>query len=153
MDGEVICEKGRHVNCLHTRRKAAPPKQAKPMQAAAAGPVEAYLASLAPKERAALEKVRKAILAAAPDAVEGVSYGMPAYKVDGHGVAGFAAFRDHLSYFPMSSTLLDALEDEVAAFRTSNGTLQFTLDRPLPATLVRKLVKARLAEARASKGP
>ncbi|MEA3189536.1 MAG: hypothetical protein QOD77_118 [Thermoplasmata archaeon] len=136
MDG-VICEKGRHVNCLHAKRKAK-----------AASPVQDYLAGLAPEPRAALEKLQKAILAAAPTAVEGMSYGMPAFKLDGHGIAAFAAFKDHLSFFPMSGTLVATMQADLGGFKTSKGTVQFTLDKPLPAALVKKMVKARIAELR-----
>ena len=114
--------------------------------------VEAYLAKLGPKERAALERVRALVLEAVPGAVERMSYGMPAVKLDGKGVAGYAAFKGHLSYFPMSSNVVPLLAAELEGFTTSKGTIQFTLDKPLPAALVRKLVKARLAELQAGKG-
>jgi len=116
------------------------------------GVVQAYLAALDPKRRAALERLRKIVLDVAPRAEEGMSYGMPAFKLDGHGIAAFAAFRDHLSFFPMSGTALDLVKDDVRGFRTSKSTLQFTLEKPLPTALVKKVVKARIAEMRGSKG-
>ena len=106
--------------------------------------VDAWLARLAPEPRAALEKLRAQIHAAAPGAEEVISYGMPAFKLHGHLVA-FCAFKKHLSLFPMSSTLLQALP-EAAPFMTSSGTLQFQPGKPIPAALVKKIVKARIVQ-------
>jgi uncharacterized protein YdhG (YjbR/CyaY superfamily) len=111
-------------------------------------PVETYLATLSADKRATLEKVRKAIRAAAPKAVEGVSYGMPAFIL-GKPIAGFVAAKDHCSYFPMSGSVVSALRDELKGYETSKGTLRFPVGRPPPAALIRKLVKARLAEIEA----
>jgi len=108
---------------------------------------QAYLAALPPRQQKALERVRNAILAVAPDAVDGWSYGMPVLKVEGRAIAGLAAFADHLSLFPMSGTALDGVPG-VAAFRTSKSTVQFTPQRPLPVALVKAIVRARLAELR-----
>jgi uncharacterized protein YdhG (YjbR/CyaY superfamily) len=106
--------------------------------------IDAWLARLAPEPRAALEKLRAQIHAAAPGAEECISYGMPTFKLHGHLVA-FGAFRKHLSFFPMSSTLLRTLP-EAGAFATSTGTMQFQPDKPIPAALVKKIVKARIAQ-------
>ncbi len=106
--------------------------------------IDAWLARLAPEPRAALEKLRAQIHAAAPGAEEAISYGMPAFKLHGHLVA-FGAFKNHLSFFPMSSTLLKTLP-EAAPFATSTGTMQFQPDKPIPAALVKKIVKARIAQ-------
>jgi len=106
--------------------------------------VDAWLTRLAPEPRAALEKLRAQIHAAAPGAEEIISYGMPAFKLHGHLVA-FCAFKKHLSFFPMSSTLLKTLP-EAAPFITSTGTMQFQPDKPIPAALVKKIVKARIAQ-------
>jgi uncharacterized protein YdhG (YjbR/CyaY superfamily) len=106
--------------------------------------VDAWLARLAPEPRAALEKLRAQIHAAAPGAEEVISYGMPAFKLHGHLVA-FCAFKKHLSFFPMSSTLLQTFP-EAAPFITSSGTMQFQPDKPIPAALVKKIVKARIAQ-------
>src|ERR1700741_4592883 len=108
-------------------------------------PVEAYLATLSEDKRATLETVRKAIHAAAPGAVEGVSYGMPAFIL-GKAIAGFVAAKDHLSYFPMSGSVVATMKDDLKGYYTSKGTIRFAVGRPLPAALIRKLVKARLAE-------
>jgi uncharacterized protein YdhG (YjbR/CyaY superfamily) len=106
--------------------------------------VDHWLSRLDPKQRAALERLRAQIRAAAPGAEEVISYGQPTIKLHGHLVA-FGAFRKHLSFFPMSSTLLRQFP-EAAPFATSSGTLQFQPDKPLPAALVKRLVKARIAQ-------
>ncbi|MDE3187847.1 MAG: DUF1801 domain-containing protein [Acidobacteriota bacterium] len=113
--------------------------------------VEAYLARVPEPARGTLEKVRAAIRAAAPAAAtEGLSYGMPALHYKGALVA-YAAFKNHCSFFPMSLAVLADLKDELATYQTSKGTLQFPLDKPLRDALVRKLVKARVAEKDAKK--
>jgi uncharacterized protein YdhG (YjbR/CyaY superfamily) len=108
--------------------------------------VEAYLARVPEPHRTTLEKVRAMIRAAAPAAAEEcVSYGMPAFRYKGALVA-YAAFKKHCSFFPMGSRVLDELADEVGSYRTAKGTLQFAPDKPLPASLVKKLVKARVRQ-------
>lgn len=108
--------------------------------------VNAYLAAPEPAKREALERLRAAILEILPEAQQCTSYGMPTFKVGGKAVAGFAAFKHHLSYFPHSSTVLSRLADGVAGYTTSKGTLQFPVDAGLPKTLVNKLIVARLRE-------
>lgn len=111
--------------------------------------VEEYLARVPEPARSTLEKVRAMIRAAAPaEATEVISYGMPAFHYKGALVA-YAAFKKHCSFFPMNASLIDALGEELKGYRTSKGTLQFPLDKPLPAALVRKMVKARVAENKA----
>jgi uncharacterized protein YdhG (YjbR/CyaY superfamily) len=99
-----------------------------------------------PRVRAALQKVRRAILAVAPKAEECISYGMPAFRLNGKLIAGFRAAANHYSFHPMSGTTVATLEAELLEYDTSPGTIRFSARDPLPATLVRKLVKARLAE-------
>jgi uncharacterized protein YdhG (YjbR/CyaY superfamily) len=106
---------------------------------------DAYLAKLSADKRATLEKVRKAIRAAAPKAEEGMSYGMPAF-VQGKPIAGYSASANHCSYFPMSGAITAQFEEELAKYQVSKGGFKFTIGKPPPATLIRKLVKARLAE-------
>src|SRR5881275_3278258 len=106
--------------------------------------VNAYLRAVPPAPRAALQKLRKTIQAAAPDATEGISYGIPMFKHHGM-LVGYAGFKEHCSLF-MSTYVTRALKKELAAYDTSKGTIRFTADNPLPATLVRKLVKARIAQ-------
>jgi uncharacterized protein YdhG (YjbR/CyaY superfamily) len=108
--------------------------------------VEAYLKKVPEPAQATLEKVRAAIRAAAPEeAEECISYGMPAFRYKG-ALVGYAAFKSHLSFFPMSAAVLDELGDEVAAWRTAKGTLQFASDKALPVGLVKKIVKARVRQ-------
>jgi uncharacterized protein YdhG (YjbR/CyaY superfamily) len=106
--------------------------------------VAAYLRAVPPAPRAALQQLRKTIKAAAPKATEVISYGIPMFKHHCM-LMGYAAFKDHCSLF-MSTHLTGALKQAVAPYVTSKGTIRFTADQPLPATLVRKLVKARLAQ-------
>jgi uncharacterized protein YdhG (YjbR/CyaY superfamily) len=108
--------------------------------------VQAYLAKVPEPARGTLEKLRAMIRAAAPrEATEGLSYGMPAFTY-GKPLVGYAAFKDHCSLFPMSGAVIAAMNDELKGYVTSKGTIQFALEKPLPASLVKKIVKARLAE-------
>ena len=108
--------------------------------------VDAYLAKVPEPARATLEKVRATIRSVVPaETTEGLSYGMPAFRYKGALVA-YAAFKDHCSFFPCQASLIDQMKDELKNYRTSKGTLQFPLDKPLPAALVKKMVKARIAE-------
>jgi uncharacterized protein YdhG (YjbR/CyaY superfamily) len=108
--------------------------------------VEAYLAKVPEPARTTLQKVRATIRSVVPaEATEGLSYGMPAFRYKGALVA-YAAFKDHCSFFPMQASLIDEMKDELKNYRTSKGTLQFSMDEPLPATLLKKMVKARIAE-------
>jgi len=113
--------------------------------------VDEYLAGVPKEARATLEKLRKTIKAAAPMASESISYQMPMYKHHGM-VIGFAAFKDHCSLFP-GAAVMDAHKEELKRYDTSKGTIRFPANKPLPAALVKKLVKARIAEneARAMK--
>jgi uncharacterized protein YdhG (YjbR/CyaY superfamily) len=82
-----------------------------------------------------------------PEAEQCITYQIPTFKVDGKGIAGFAAFKKHCSYFPMSGSVFNQLKQEVEKYKTSSGALQFAIDQPLPKSLVRKLIKVRFAEA------
>ena len=101
--------------------------------------VDEYLAALPEDSRATLEKIRKMIKAAAPKATEGISYQMPMYKQHGM-VIGFAAFKNHCSIFP-GSRAVATHKDELKGYETSKGTIRFPIGKPLPAGLVKKLVK------------
>jgi uncharacterized protein YdhG (YjbR/CyaY superfamily) len=108
--------------------------------------MDEYLAGIPEPARTTLHKLRASIRSAVPaEATEGISYGMPAFKYKGSLVA-FAAFSNHCSLFPMSLAVMDAFRKELQAFDTTKGTIHFPLDKPLPAALVKKLVKARVAE-------
>lgn len=110
--------------------------------------VDAYLAGIEEPKRSTLEAVRRAIRAVVPEAEEGISYGMPAFRVEGKVVAGFAAFESHLAYLPHSGTLLAGLADELAGYECTSGSLHFAIDQPLPDDLVERLVEAKLAQLR-----
>lgn len=102
-----------------------------------------YLKAAPPDQRAILKKLRQTIRAAAPKATELISYGIPSYKHHGY-LVGFAAFKNHCSFFP--GTALAAFKKEFASYETSKGTVRFTVDKPIPAALVRKVVKARVVQ-------
>jgi 3-methyladenine DNA glycosylase AlkD/uncharacterized protein YdhG (YjbR/CyaY superfamily) len=114
--------------------------------------VDAYLAKLSDEQRTTLEEVRRAIRAAAPGAEEGMSYGMPAF-IQGKPIAGYSASAQHCSYFPMSGSVTQALEAELRGYATSKGGFRFPIGKAPRATLIRKLVKARLAEVEAASKP
>lgn len=106
--------------------------------------VDRHLARVPEPQRSTLRSLRKTILEIIPNAEEVISYGFPGYKLDGKVVAGFDAFKNHCSYFPHSSLVISALEKELANYKTSKGALQFAIDKPLPKTLVKKLIQTKL---------
>ena len=110
--------------------------------------VDDYLATLPEDARATLEKIRKTIRAAAPKATEVISYQMPMYKQHGM-VVGFAAFKDHCSLFPGAKAVA-TYQDELKSYGTSKGTIRFPIGKPLPASLVKKIVKSCIAENEAA---
>ena len=107
--------------------------------------IDEYLAGVDEPGRSTLEVLRRTLLDLLPEAEQGMSYGVPAFRVRGTPVAGFAAAKRHLSYFPHSGDVITRLGDAVAGYSTSKGTLRFGLDEPLPVPLVRALVEARCA--------
>jgi uncharacterized protein YdhG (YjbR/CyaY superfamily) len=115
--------------------------------------VDEYLAGLPEEQRAALEKLRETIRAAAPQATETISYGMPAFQQDGRFLVSYAAFKDHCSLYPASSAVREALGDEIQPYFSGKGTLRFQADEPIPAALVKKIVKRRLEENAARSRP
>ena len=110
--------------------------------------IDSYVEALDEPKRSTLQALRKTILEIVPDAEQGLSYGMPAFKRQGKTVAGFAAFKGHLSYLPHSGSVLAELGDTIAGYETSKGSLKFAIDKPLPKRLVRQLVKSRMRELR-----
>ncbi len=108
--------------------------------------LEAYFASLSADKRAALQKLREAIRGAAPEAEEGFSYGLPAFRLGGRPLVCYGASTRHCSFYPMSPAVIRAHAKDLKKYETSKGTIRFAPARPLPASLVRKLVGARIAE-------
>lgn len=116
------------------------------MKRTAAKDTDEYLAQVPEPARTTLGKIRAMIRAAAPsEAIEGISYQMPVFKYKGL-LMGFAAYSDHCSLFPMSAALVVEFQEELKNYSTSKGTIRFALDKPLPAALVKKLTKARVAQ-------
>ncbi len=109
------------------------------------GTIDEYLAAVSDDKRAALEKLRKTIRAAAPQAEECISYQLAAFRQNGMLVA-FGATANHCAFYLMSSSTVEAHKNELKDYDTRKGTIRFQADKPLPAALVRKLVKARIAE-------
>ena len=115
--------------------------------------IDEYLAGVDADHRDALQKLRETIHAVAPKAEECISYGIPAFRLNGHSLVFFGAWANHCAFYPGSFKTLKKFRNELRTFQTSKGTLRFSPDKPMPVALVKKLLKARLAEnnARANK--
>ena len=109
--------------------------------------VDRYFADLEEPKRSTLEEMRRRILEVIPDAEQGLSYAMPAFKMNGKVVAGLAAFKSHLSYLPHSGSVLAAVADKIGAYDQTKGSLHFPVDDPLPRELIRELIEAKMREA------
>jgi uncharacterized protein YdhG (YjbR/CyaY superfamily) len=116
---------------------------------APAAEIDDYLRDLDEPKRGTLESLRRTILEVVPQAEQVISYRVPAFRVDGKTIAGFAAFKDHLSYLPFSGSVLGQLADELDGYTMTKSALHFPIDRPLSKELVRKLIELRLADLRA----
>lgn len=108
--------------------------------------IDDYLSMLEEPKRTTLEALRRTILSIVPEAEQSISYGSPAFRLHGRPIAGFAAFKNHLSYLPHSGSVLGQLSEEVAGYVVSKGALQFPTDKPLPRALVERLIAIRLEE-------
>jgi uncharacterized protein YdhG (YjbR/CyaY superfamily) len=109
--------------------------------------IDQYLAGVDEPKRATLEEMRRRILEVIPDAEQCVSYGMPAFKVQGKTVAGLAAFKNHLSYLPHSGSVLGALAEQTGGYTQTSGSLHFAIDTPLPRPLIKQLLATRMQQA------
>jgi uncharacterized protein YdhG (YjbR/CyaY superfamily) len=112
--------------------------------------VDEYLGGVDESQRAVLQTLRRTILDVVPEAEQVISYGVPAFRVHGKTIAGFAAFKTHLSYLPFSGSVLPQLADQLGDYTMTKSSLHFPIDRPLPPALVKKLIATRLAEERLS---
>jgi uncharacterized protein YdhG (YjbR/CyaY superfamily) len=110
--------------------------------------IDDYLAGVSADQRIALEKLRKTIHAVAPNVEECISYGIPAFRLNGRSLVFFGAWANHCSLYPGSSTTLKKFRGDLKGFQITKGTVRFSPDNPLPLALVKKLVKARIAENR-----
>ena len=111
--------------------------------------VDAYLAKVPEDKRVLLEEIREIVRATAPTATEHISYGFPSFKLEGRGLIWYAAWKKHCSIYPLTPGVEQAAGKELEPFDTKKGTIRFTPDKPLPASLIKKLVKARIAEEEA----
>ena len=114
--------------------------------------VDEYLRGLEEPQRSTLEALRRTIMEIVPEAEEVISYGLPAFRVGGKTVAGFGAFKTHLSYLPFSGSVLGQLADELQGYTMTKSSLHFAVDRPLPKPLVTRLIAVRLAEVERRSG-
>lgn len=128
------------ANSKTTKPKTVRPKTSAPKN------IEEYLAAFNAEQQAALEKLRKTIRAAAPQAEECISYGLAAFRLNGRPLVGMGATANHCAFYLMSGSTVAAHEDLLKGYDTSKGAIRFPADKPLPAALVRKLVKARIEE-------
>jgi uncharacterized protein YdhG (YjbR/CyaY superfamily) len=109
--------------------------------------VDEYLRGVEEPKRGTLEALRRTILEIVPNAEQVISYGVPAFRVDGKTIAGFAAFKDHLSYLPFSGSVLPQLADELDGYTMTKSALHLPVDRPPPKALVKKLIALRLGSS------
>ncbi len=107
--------------------------------------IDEYLSLQTEPVRAALERIRQTVKAIVPDAEEAISYQVPAFKYNGM-LVGFAAFEKHCSFFVMNAEFTELYKADLTAFKTSKGTIQFALDKPIPVALLKKIIKARVKQ-------
>ncbi|HET6965414.1 MAG TPA: DUF1801 domain-containing protein [Acidimicrobiales bacterium] len=109
--------------------------------------IDDYIDGLEEPKRSTLRRLRATLVDLLPEAQQGISYGCPAFKVRGKTVAGFAAFKHHLSYLPHSGSVFPEMEEDLRGYSWSSGALRFAVDEPLPPVLVKKLVEVRIRQA------
>jgi uncharacterized protein YdhG (YjbR/CyaY superfamily) len=114
----------------------------------AAAQVRRYISGQPPAHRSALRKIRATIRATAPRAVEHFSYGIPGFRLNDRPLVWYAAFKRHVSLYPVTASIKRALAGAIEGYQTSTGTIRLPLDEPVPVTLIRKIVQARAREAR-----
>jgi uncharacterized protein YdhG (YjbR/CyaY superfamily) len=107
--------------------------------------IDTYISMQSENIQPALEKLRQTIKAVAPEAEEVISYGMPSFKWNGM-LVGFAAAKNHFGFYPWNGSTVDQFKDELKAFKTSKGAIQFPIDKPLPFALIKKIVKSRMKQ-------
>ena len=110
--------------------------------------IDEYLAALNEPKRSTLQTLRRTIQGIVPHAEECIAYGMPAFRLEGKVIAGFAAFKNHLAYLPHSGSVLGELSADLTGYESTPGSLHFPIDKPLPKSLVTKLIATRLKEVR-----
>jgi uncharacterized protein YdhG (YjbR/CyaY superfamily) len=108
--------------------------------------ITTYLEAIDEPKRSTLQKLRETIAELIPEAEQGLSYQVPAFRLEGKVVAGFAAFKNHLSYLPHSGSVFSELKKELAPYRTSSGALRFAIDEPLPKDIVKRLIEVRVSQ-------
>ena len=124
------------------------PRRSRSTQESASARVQRYMAAQPVKHRTALRKIRATIRATAPKAVEHFSYGIPGFRLNERPLVWYAAFKQHVSLYPVTASIKRALAGAIEGYQTSTGTLRLPLDAPVPVTLIRKIVKARAREVR-----
>jgi len=124
------------------------PKKLKTDARQVSSQLRAYFASLPPDSHRMLKELREVIRATAPDAIEHFSYGIPGFRLDGKPLVWYAAFKNHISMYPMTEAIRRAHSAELEGYEMSKGTIRFPLTRPPSSALVKRLVKARIAELR-----
>jgi uncharacterized protein YdhG (YjbR/CyaY superfamily) len=135
------------IKVIHRRRRLAAEVVDQHNGPVSAQEIDQYLDALEEPKRTTLARLRQTILDILPDAEQGISYGVPAFKIRGKTIAGFAAFKNHLSYLPHSGSVFPQLQDELHGYVMSSGALRFGIDEPLPVPLVEKLIAVRLRQA------